>query len=594
MNRGSWRFGSFVLVAGLTATLATLGCGRSDPGAAVTVPADVKEPPWFEDITDKVGLAFTHDAGPAGAYFLPQIIGSGAALFDLDQDGRLDLYLIQNGGPKGATNRLFRQRDDGAFEDISAGSGLDIAGYGMGVAIGDVNNDGWPDVLLTSYRGVRLFLNNGNCTFTEVTKQAGLDSVHWAASASFVDFDRDGWLDLVVVHYLEYDPAQQCTGSAARRDFCHPGTFPGTIMRLYRNRGRQHPPMPPLAKGGNIAMPPLAKGGSGGVAFEDVTVKAGLARRPGPGLGVLCADFNGDGWPDIFVANDAQPNHLWINQRDGTFLEEAVMRGCAYNAIGRPEGNMGIALGDVDGDGLPDLFVTHLTEETNTLWKQSPVGMFSDRTAAAGLASPRWRGTGFGVVLADFNQDGHLGLALVNGRVSRSHSAKSTGFDWNDYAERNQVFANDGQGKFRDLSPANNAFAGTPRIGRGLCGGDICGNGRVDLLATYVNGPARLYRNIAPNAGHWLIVRAIVPEWKRDAYGALVTVTAGERRWTRLIQPGSSYLCSNDPRAHFGLGAVERVDSIRVTWPDGAVEDYPGGPADRRLTLSKGEGVALK
>jgi len=317
-----------------------------------------------------------------------------------------------------------------------------------------------------------------------------------------------------------------------------------------------------------------------------------LARRPGPGLGVVCADCNGDGWPDIFIANDAQPNHLWINQRDGTFVEEAVPRGCAYNAVGRPEGNMGVVFGDVDGDGLADLFVTHLTEETNTLWKQGPAGMFSDRTAAAGLAAPRWRGTGFGVVLADFNQDGHLDLALVNGRVARSHSAKSTGFDWSDYAERNQVFANDGQGRFRDLSPSNSAFAGTPRIGRGLCGGDICGNGRADLLATHVNGPARLYRNIAANAGHWLMVRAVVPDWKRDAYGALVTVIAGERRWTRLIQPGSSYLCSNDPRAHFGLGAIDRVDRIRVTWPDGAVEDFSGGSVDRRVTVRKGEGTA--
>jgi enediyne biosynthesis protein E4 len=558
MTGGRTVLSFFVILLGLATTL--LGCQRSAP--SVSSRSETEEPPWFEDVTDAVGLKFHHDAGPTGAYFLPQIIGSGAALFDLDQDGRLDLYLIQNAGPKGATNRLFRQRDDGTFENISAGSGLDVAGHGMGVAIGDVNNDGWPDVVLTGYRGVRLFLNNGNRTFTEATREAGLDSVHWATSASFVDFDRDGWLDLVVVHYVGYDPAH--------RDFCHPGTFPGTIAHLYRNRGKR----------------PNAR-----VVFEDVTVKSGLAQRPGPGLGVLCADFNGDGWPDIFIANDAQPNHLWINQRDGTFVEEAVLRGCAYNAVGRPEGNMGIAFGDVDGDGLPDLFVTHLTEETNTLWKQGPLGMFRDRTAAAGLASPRWRGTGFGVVMADFNQDGHLDLALVNGRVARSHGTNSSGFEWNDYTERNQLFGNDGSGKFRDLSPANPAFAGMPGIGRGLCGGDICGNGRIDLLATYVNGPARLYRNVAPDAGHWLMVRAVVPEWNRDAYGAQVTVTAGERRWTRLIQPGSSYLCSNDPRAHFGLGNVDRIDCIRVTWPDGVVEEFPGGAVDRRVNLRKGEGI---
>jgi hypothetical protein len=554
---------------GCLAGLLLPGCR---PGATVSSPATspaATEPPWFEDVTEAVGLQFTHDAGPTGSYFLPQIMGSGAALFDADNDGRLDVYLLQNAGPDGPRNRLFRQKADGTFEDVSRGSGLDVAGYCMGVAVGDVNNDGLPDVLLTGYRGVRLFLNNGNCTFTEVTKESGLDSLHWATSASFLDYDRDGWLDLVVVHYLDYDPALHCTGSAARPDFCHPKMFAGTLTQLYRNLGKRP---------------------DGRVGFRDVTVASGLARRRGPGLGVLCADFNGDGWPDIFVANDAKPNHLWINQHDGTFEEEAVQRGCAFNGMGQPEGNMGVAYGDTDGDGLPDLFVTHLTEETNTLWKQGPPGLFTDRTAASGLAAPRWRGTGFGVVMADFDQDGHLDLALVNGRVARAATARGAGFDWNDYAERNQVFANDGSGRFRDVSPANPAFCETPRLGRGLCVGDVCGRGRMDLLATYVNGPARLYRNVTPDAGHWLLVRALAPRWRRDAYGAVVSVTAGRRRWERLIQPGSSYLCSNDPRAHFGLGSVDRVDGIRIAWPDGTVEDFPGCTADQRLTLRKGEG----
>jgi hypothetical protein len=555
--------------AALLGSLLVLARPRPDPAQ----PAAEVGPPWFEDVTEAVGLNFRHDAGPVGSYFLPQIIGSGAALFDCDNDGRLDILLLQNAGPRSAArNRLFRQKEDGTFEDISAGSGLDVAGHGMGVAIGDVNNDGWPDVLITEYRGVRLFLNNGNRTFTEVTRQAGLDSVHWATSASFVDTDRDGWLDLVVVHYVDYDPSQRCTGNSARRDFCHPNLFPGTVARLFRNLGKQP---------------------GGKVAFRDVTVPSGLATRPGPALGVLCADFNGDGWPDIFVANDGAPNHLWINQHDGTFKEEAVQRGCACNAAGRAEGNMGVVFGDVDGDGLPDLFVTHLTEETNTLWRQGPVGLFTDRTRASGLVPPR-RGTGFGVVLADFDQDGHLDLALVNGRVARAPGAKGKAFAWNDYAERNHVFANEGGGKFRDVSDANPAFCGTAGLGRGLCGGDIFGRGRVDLLATSVNGPARLYRNVVPRAGHWLLVRAVLRDWPRDAYGAVVTVRAGQRQWSRLIQPGSSYLCSNDPRAHFGLGAVAQMDSIRVTWPDGAVERFPGGAVDRRLTLRQGEGKTVK
>jgi hypothetical protein len=539
-----------------------------DPPSSPTGPD-----PWFKDVTESAGLTFTHDTGPTDSYFMPQIIGSGAALFDLDNDGRLDIYLLQNAGPGSkSTNRLFRQKDDGTFEDISKGSGLDISGHGMGVAIGDVNNDGLPDVLVTEYRGIRLFLNNGDRTFTEVTKEAGLDTIHWATSASFVDYDRDGWLDLVVVHYVDYDPSQRCTGNSGRRDFCHPKLFQPTTARLFRNLGKQP---------------------GGKVAFRDVTVASRLATRPGPALGLLCADLNGDGWPDIFVANDAWPNHLWINQKDGTFKEEAVQRGCAYNAAGRAEGNMGVAIGDIDGKGLFDLFVTHLTEETNTLWKQGPIGFFSDRTRPANLVPVR-RGTGFGVVMGDFDNDGHLDLALVNGRVARAAGTKSHSFDWADYAERNHLFAGSSQGTFRDLSDANTDFCGTPRLGRALCAGDIFGQGRMDLLATYVNAPARLYRNIAEPCGHWLIVRAVLPQWKRDAYSAVVMVKAGKRQWTRLVQPGSSYLSSNDPRAHFGLGAVTEVDSIDVTWPDGAVERFPGGAVDRRRTLRQGEGKTVK
>jgi hypothetical protein len=555
--------------AGLVA--AVVACS-SRPGPA-TPPAEDPGPVWFDDVTDAVGLTFTHDAGPVGDFPLYQVVGSGAALFDYDNDGRLDIYLVQNGGPNStAKNRLFHQKADGTFEDVSAGSGLDVAGYGMGVAIGDVNNDGLPDVVLTEYRSVRLFLNNGNGTFTEVTAPAGLGTVHWPTSASFVDFDRDGWLDLVVVQYVDFDPSQHCSGSGGRNDFCHPRVFPPTVTRLFRN---------------------LGPGPDGKVKFQDVTVASHLAERPGPGLGVLCADFDGDGWPDIFVTNDGAANHLWINQRDGTFREEAVERGCAYNAAGRPEANMGVVFGDVDGDGLPDLFVTHLTQETNTLWVQGPAGRFTDRTRASGLATPQRRATGFGVVLGDFDLDGRPDLAVVNGRVVRPLTATKSGFAWADYAEPNQVFANLGSGKFTDRSTAEGPFCGTPRVGRALCGGDVFNRGRIDLLATYVGEPARLYRNVAPSTGHWLGVRAIVPEWKRDAYGAVVTVSAGGQKWTRLIQPGSSYLSSSDPRAHFGLGPADTVDSIRVTWPDGKIEQFPGGPADRHLTVRRGEGTAV-
>jgi hypothetical protein len=502
---------------------------------------------------------------------MPQIMGSGAALFDFDNDGRLDIYLLQNSGPDGnSTNRLYHQGPDGRFTDVSKGSGLDISGFNMGVAIADVNNDGWPDVLVTQFGGLRLFLNRGDGTFRDVTVQAGLDSPLWGTSACFFDFDRDGWLDLVVANYVDYD-GFSCPGLDGRADYCAPKVFGGSIPKLYRNIGR------------------VSSGNAAPVRFEDVTLKSGLGRFPSSGLGVVCADFDGDHWPDIFIANDGRPNWLFINQRDGTFKEEAVPRGVAYNRMGRPEANMGIALGDLSGHGMFDLFVTHLTEETNALWVQGPRGVFEDRTVAAGLRNGRGRGTGFGTVLADFDQDGALDLALVNGRVSRPPpSNQAPGSFWEPYAERNQLFTGDGAGHFRDIALENPAFCGTAGVYRGLAYGDIDGDGALDLLVTEVAGPARLYRNISPARGHWLLIRALDPALNRDAYGAEITVEGGGRRWKRWLNPASSYLSSNDPRAHFGLGAVKHVDRIVVLWPDGKEESFPGCEVDRQLVLRKG------
>jgi hypothetical protein len=571
-----------LLGGGLVLLLALAGVVyvRSRPAPGPPPVEDPGGPPWFADVTTEVGLDFVHDAGPEGHFFMPQIMGSGAALFDFDGDGRLDVYLLQSGGPDSrSTNRLYHQEPDGRFTDVSKGSGLDVAGYCTGVAVGDVNNDGRPDVLVTQYGGLRLFLNDGGGKFTEVGREAGLDSVLWGSSACFVDYDRDGWLDLVVVNYVAYDPAVLCYDRQGRRDYCHPRQFPGSVTLLYHNLGPQKP---------------TGKPGQLGVRFEDVTEKAGLSRLPGPGLGVVCADFDGDGWPDVFVANDGKPNHLWVNQRNGTFQEEAVVRGLAYDVLGQAPANMGVAVGDVDGDGLFDVFVTHLTSETHTLWSQGPRGKFQDRTAQAGFMAPGSRGTGFGTVMADFDNDGALDVVAVNGRVSRGPPVDEgrLGPFWSQYAERNQLFANAGAGRFRDVSARERALCGVPGIYRGLACGDVDGDGALDLLVTSLAGPVRLYRNVAPDRGHALLVRAIDPALRRDAYGAEVTVRAGDRRWMRWINPGYSYLCSNDPRAHFGLGPIDRVDGIDVLWPDGSRETFPGCPADQRpeLVLRKGTG----
>jgi hypothetical protein len=576
------RTGEFLLLL-LVLLAGWSGCSKSpDPASAGAGHSSASDRPWFEEITLRSGIHFLHDTGPSGGYRVPEQMGSGAACFDYDGDGRLDLYFVQNGGAgSAAANQLYHQEADGRFRDVSAGSGLNVTGAGMGVAVGDVNNDGRPDVLLTEYGGVRLFINQGGGKFVEVTESAGLDNPRWATSAAFFDYDRDGWLDLVVGNYLDYDPSQRCTDASGSPEFCGPHGFPGLVTRLFHNLGAA------------AAREGLA------VRFEDVTATAGLAAVPGPALGVMCADFDGDHWPDIFLADDGRPNRLFINQRNGTFVEEAVERGLAWNGLGQTAGNMGIALGDVDGDGWFDVFVTHLAEEQHALWTQRPRGSFQDRVGTAGLANPAWRGTGFGTVLADFNLDGALDLAIVNGLVKR-RPAGASGPEpmapgvrpfWAPYAQRAQLFANDGRGNFRETSAANSAFCGRAVVGRGLAWGDLDNDGAVDLVVTSTGGPAQIFRNVAPRAGHWLTLRLLEPSHGgRDAHGAEVRVQAGTSQWWRLLQPASSYLCSSDPRVHFGLGQLTRVEAIEVLWPDGTAETFPGMNADQSVILRQGSG----
>jgi enediyne biosynthesis protein E4 len=550
---------------------AAVGCR---PGTT-TVPAPAESPPgppWFEDVTAARGISFRHDPGPVGKYEMPQIMGSGAALVDLDGDGRLDVYLIHNAGPNGPTNRLYLQNPDGTFRDASAGSGLDVAGFGMGVAVGDVNNDGRPDVVLTEFGRTRLFLNLGGGRFKEVTREAGLDNPLWGTAIGLIDFDRDGWLDLVIVNYVAYDRSIKCGSVSGDIDYCNPAMYKGTVTRLYRNLGRQP---------------------DGSVKFADVTVAAGLAAGTGNGLGVVCADLTGDGWPDIFVANDGQPNRLWVNQHDGTFKDEAAVRGVAMTGTGSPAANMGIACGDVDGDGLLDLFVTHLGDETHTLWRQYRPGFFRDETATLGLTGGKWRGTGFGTALADFDRDGWPDLVLANGRVSKRRGSPrdlSQERFWEPYQDRHQLFAGVGGGKFRDLSEASPALCGPAVVGRALAVGDFDNDGAPDLLVTEIAGPARLLKNVASTAGHWLGVRAIDPAIHRDSIGSLVTVRAGGRDRVGLVNPAGSYLAASDPRVHFGLGSAETVESITVTWWDGSTERFACPGVDRYVELKKGQG----
>lgn len=563
-------------LVGLVCCTWVAGCGELPTGKPTDTPPvkavspSPQQPPWFEDITAASNLEFVHDPGPVdGKYFMPQINGSGAALLDYDNDGRLDIYLLQCGGPDSSSkNELFHQLPDGKFQNVSKGSGLDINGTNHGVAVADVNNDGLVDVLVTQYLGVKFFLNQGKGVFRESTEQANLKNPLWGASASFVDYDRDGWLDLVVVNYLDFDESRVCLSRGGKRDYCLPNIFLGTTTRLWHNLG--------------------ADAGGNWLGYEDRTEGAGLEGKPGPGMGVLCADFDGDGWPDIFVANDIEANHLWVNQKDGTFREEAIDRGLAFDDRGGAASNMGVAYGDVDGDGMFDLFVTHFTNEHHGLWMQQPRGSYEELSIRAGLTQSRWHGTAWGTALADFNQDGSLDLALTNGFVQR-RDAPTKSF-WVDYQDRNQLFVNDGTGHFRDISVDNPAFCGEPNVGRGLCVGDIDGDGALDLLVTQVGGAARILRNIAPARGHWLMIRAVDPELHRDAIGAEVRLRSGGRRWHGLIQPAQSYQCSNDFRAHFGLGATKEIDQIEILWPDGSTEQFLCSGVDRVVEVQRGQG----
>lgn len=562
---------SRALLGGL---VATVGCDRTPTSPASSPAPAATGSGWFADITAPSGLAFTHVAGTN--YFMPDQVGSGVALLDYDRDGRLDVYFLQDGGTNsGARNQLFHQEADGTFRNVSAGSGLDFAARGMGAFAGDVNNDGLPDLVVTEYGATRLLQNLGGGKFRDVSREAGLDNPRWAAPASFIDYDRDGWLDLVVANYVDYDPTHLCRDVQGQQDFCAPQTFGSTATRLWRN-----------VTGQTGATP----------RFEDRSEASGLYRKPGVALGLVCADFDGDAWPDIFCADDGRPNRLFINQRNGTFTEEATQRGLAFNSMGATAANMGTAFGDVDGDGMGDLFVTHLTEEYHSLYKQGPRGMFTDQIAAAGLQQQSWRGTGFGTVLADFNNDGAPDIVSANGlvrRILKNQTPVARGMDpwWARYAQKAQLFANDGAGKFRDLSLTQPALCGESMVGRSLAVGDLDRDGAPDLILCSVGGPARVLRNTAPNRGQWLSLRLLLPQQgQRDAIGAEVVVTAGGRRHWAVLQPATSYLASHDPALHFGLGVAAVIDSIEVLWPDGARETFPGGPASQARTLRKGEG----
>ncbi len=563
---------------------------------------------WFKDVSDEVGLNFVQAVGPLGTHFMPEINGSGGALLDFDNDGDLDLFLVNLGrSPKAkvdfdsATNishRLYRQEADGRFSDQTNNVGLANTRraevqLGIGCAVGDVNNDGLCDLYVTNYGPDQLFLNEGGERFADRTDEASLGCGEWGTAAAFFDYDRDGWLDLLVVNYCAdklFEHSVACGFVDGTLSYCGPHKFEPTIDRLYHNEG--------------------AKGLVDGVPrFVDVTESSGLADAKSYGLGLAVCDFDGDSWPDMFIANDMRENRLWMNQRDGTFREEAAERGVARNGDGMVQGCMGVSVADIDHDLDFDLVVTNLVTEGSVLYINDGSGVFMDQSRAFDVINRTRQHTGWGVALVDLDLDGQLDMPMVNGFVvpggsmfpphgedqfqNRVVESTAPEIFFSRYVGVNLLLMKTSDLKYVDASSDAGDFSSLDGSNRALIFGDVDRDGDIDLITTSVGGRAKLFRNDLPWRGHWLKVSCWLPQQNRDAIGAVVRVFAGGKRWLGQVMPSSSYLASNETAVHFGVGPVTRIDSIEVTWPDGSVERFDGASVDQHLKMVAGSGTNM-
>ena len=562
-------------------------CGAAPPKESGLIrrrePAPDVKADWFTDRAEESGLNFTHVNGMTGKFHYAEIIAPGAAMFDYDNDGDLDIYLVQSGnlGQSGAGSasqalkgRLFRNdltiNPDGTrsvrFTDVTEASGIVARGYGMGVATGDFNNDGCIDLYLTNLGPNQLFRNNCDGTFTDVSRSSRTDDPSWSVSASFLDYDRDGWLDLFVGNYLDWRLASSmpCFSPSGRPDYCSPNVFQPQPSRLYHNN----------------------RDGT----FTDVTASSGIAREFGPALGVSTADFNGDGWIDLYVANDGQPNQLWINQHDGTFKNTGLLSGTALSAHGKPKAGMGVDAGDFDNDGDEDLFVTNLTGEGHDLYVNDGSGLFEDQSARSGLGPASRPYTGFGAAWFDIDNDGWLDMLIVNGAVQTIEALRRVN-DPFPLHQRKLLLRNLGNGRFEDVSARGGGAFALSEVGRGAAFGDIDNDGDVDVLVANNNGKPRLLMNNVGSRNHWIGLRLVGRQTARDMLGARVGIVRedGSVLWRRARSDGS-YASASDPRVVVGLGTSTRAARVRVRWPDGTAEEWSAPAIDRYTTLKEGEG----
>ena len=569
-----------------------IACVEDRPDTLVNGPSSLEPHPppptgetVFVDRTNETGIDFHHFNGMSGELYMAEIMGPGCALFDYDNDGDLDALVLQGHmlGDKGideATfppeaelplrDRLFRseliESGELRFVDVTDEAGIDSRSYGMGVAVGDYDSDGWVDLYITSL-GPNLFLrNNGDGTFSDVTEQTGTGDDRWSASAAFVDYDVDGHLDLFVTNYVDFTPAthKECFSNTGALDYCGPLSYGAYPDRLFRNRGDG--------------------------TFEDVTAVSQIARKYGAGLGIVCSDFNGDDRVDLYVANDLHPNQLWINRGDGTFADEALVSGCAFNMAGGVESSMGIDAADFDGDGDDDLFMTHLNAETNTLYINDGKGLFDDYSIDTGLGVPSRNYTGFGTAFVDYDNDGWLDVIVANGAARVLYDLADSG-DPHPVHQKNQLFKNTGDGHFRDVTDSAGEPFAISEVTRGVAIGDVDNDGDSDILISNNNGPARLLINEVGNRNPWIGLRVIDATGIRDGIGARVEVVRkdGGSLW-RSVRAASSYCSSHDPRVIVGLGEEPEVQSVRIHWPDGTVEEWTAPEVDHYTVLERGSG----
>jgi hypothetical protein len=522
------------------------------------------------DVTSAAGIQFRHNSGAYGGKLLPETLGSGCAFLDYDADGWQDILLI-NGMDwpqhkrQRTTLRLYRNNRDGTFTDVTRRAGLDVEMYGMGIAVGDYNNDGFPDILVTCVGQNRLFRNSGKGTFTEVTAKSGLDNrLGFSTSALWFDYDRDGVLDLFVCNYVKGSAEHDvfCSLDGKHKSYCTPEAYRGETCWLFHNRGDG--------------------------TFEDVTAKSGIFDTSSKSLGVAMLDYDRDGWPDLLVANDTQPNKLYRNQRNGTFKDVAVEAGIAFSAEGKARAGMGVDAADFDHSGFPGVAITNFDNEMIGLYRPAAHGTYNDVAVQAGVGLASQNTLGFGCAFLDANLDGALDLIVANGHIDDTvrNIRGNVG-----YAQPPQIFLNNGQGKFQDVAAATGEAFIQPKVGRGLCYADFDRDGDLDILMTTNNGPAYLYRNDQQTGNHSIRFRLTGTKSNRDAIGAMIRIEHEGSTQGRLVKGGSSYLSQSELPVTFGLGKRDKIDRVTIEWPSGKSEEYKNLAAGQSYDCVEGKAI---